>query len=317
MTLVVTAGPASAARTLNVASHGIDTATCGTAAQPCRSLAHAIARASTGDRILIGPGTYEGFLLEKRLTFESTHGAGATVIQPTVIDGNNFGIDVAPGADGAVIGKPSKGFTIRGEDFGVHVSAPDVVVEDNIVTAGRTGVSTTFDARRLALTGNLIVVGRGSSGSVFAGVVARGEGTEIVQNVIQGERTSPGILLFAEGSLVTDNVITGAFEGILVSTATTTIRRNTLVANAAGLWFEAPAGNPGVVVTSNNFLGNDAAGGNCGVLNAGTTIVVAGNYWGSATGAGDNPADDVCGAGATVTTPFLKVPVSVSAPAGR
>jgi hypothetical protein len=56
--------------------------------------------------------------------------------------------------------------------------------------------------------------------------------------------------------------------------------------------------------------------GNCGVVNGGATVSMPGNYWGSATGPGDDPADGVCG-GPAVTSPFLRTPVAVSARAGR
>jgi nitrous oxidase accessory protein NosD len=138
----------------------------------------------------------------------------------------------------------------------------------------------------------------------------------IVQNVIQADGQGPGVLLLGAQSVVTDNVIAGAFEGVFVGTTSATIRRNTLVGNAAGLYFVTQAGGPGVVATSNNLLGNDAGGHNCGVLNGETTTLVQGNYWGSATGPGDDPADDVCGR-PMVTSPFLTTPVKVGAPAGR
>jgi hypothetical protein len=71
-----------------------------------------------------------------------------------------------------------------------------------------------------------------------------------------------------------------------------------------------------LVVTSNNFPGNGGAFGNCGILSNGTIVTASSNYWGSATGPGAVPADDVCGVLA-VTTPFLRAPVLISPSAGR
>src|SRR5262245_17312598 len=51
------ARPALAA-TLAVASTGVDSATCGGAANPCRSISRAIANAAAGDTIVVGPGRY-------------------------------------------------------------------------------------------------------------------------------------------------------------------------------------------------------------------------------------------------------------------
>lgn len=48
----------AAAATLHVPNHGEDTPECGTRRQPCRSISAAIAHASEGDRIVVGPGLY-------------------------------------------------------------------------------------------------------------------------------------------------------------------------------------------------------------------------------------------------------------------
>ena len=54
---VALARPALAAK-LTVASNGVDEATCGAAASPCRSIGRAIANAAAGDTIEVGPGRY-------------------------------------------------------------------------------------------------------------------------------------------------------------------------------------------------------------------------------------------------------------------
>ena len=46
------------ANTLSVANNGLDSATCGSSAAPCRSISQAIANASEGDTIVVGPGRY-------------------------------------------------------------------------------------------------------------------------------------------------------------------------------------------------------------------------------------------------------------------
>ena len=141
VTLVLPAAPVSAARVLYVAGNGTDNGQCGPATRACRSLGQALALASQGDRIVVGPGTYVGFQLTKAVTLESALGAGATVIQ-----GSEPVIDVIAGAAGAVIGRPSKGFTIRGAHVGIHVAEADVVVEDSIFTGVRLCVLTEFSA---------------------------------------------------------------------------------------------------------------------------------------------------------------------------
>jgi hypothetical protein len=76
----------------NVANNGVDTATCGPPASPCRSINQAISLASDGDKVLVGPGIYsfrtepdpgDGslILVDKQVSIRSTRGAAATVIE--------------------------------------------------------------------------------------------------------------------------------------------------------------------------------------------------------------------------------------------
>jgi nitrous oxidase accessory protein NosD len=307
-TLVLGAGPASAARILYVTSNGTDTGVCGPVSRPCRSIGEAVANASSGDRILVAPGVYGNFVLAKAVTIESTHGAGATIIQ-----GPEPVIDVAAGAAGAVIGRPSKGLTIRGADVGIQVFAPDVVIEDSIFSGVRLGVVAEFAALGLTVTGSVFA----PSGAGSTAIVARGGASAVVQNVIQAEPGGRGAVLTGEGGVFSDNVVAGADIGLLVRAAVATVRRNTFSANAVGINFPDVAGAVSRVVTANNFTGNGNELGNCGVLDdGGQPALVTGNYWGSPGGPGAHPADEYCGL-AGVTTPFLRAPVSVAAPAGR
>ena len=299
LALVLSAGLASAARVLYVASNGIDSIACGPVSRPCLSIGQAVVNANPGDRIVVGPGTYAGFVLVKAVALESTHGAGATVI-----DGTGNVVDVQPGADGAVIGRPSKGFTIRGGDAAIAVSAADVVIEDDIL-ASLIGVSATNTASRLTVTGSVIT-------GTNLGVALRGEGSAIVQSVIQGNVQSLGVSFVGEHSVISDTVITGAATGVRLRAAAGTVRRSTFAANAIGVHIFAAGFDADRVVTSNNFLGNT-----CAVQDdSGLGVVVTGNYWGRASGPGPDPADNVCGFPMT-TTPFLRAPVTIGAPAGR
>ncbi len=133
--LMLAAGPASAAKVFYVGSNGADTASCGAITRPCRTIVYVLGVALDGDRIVVGPGVYSGFRLDMAVSLESSHGAGATVIQ-----GGEPVIDVSAGADGAVIGKPSQGFMITGGTVGILVNAADVRVEDNVFVGVYTGV---------------------------------------------------------------------------------------------------------------------------------------------------------------------------------
>ena len=78
----------------------------------------------------------------------------------------------------------------------------DVVVEDSIFTGVRLCVLTEFSAPGVTLTGNLLV----ASGEGATGIIARGEGSTITQNVIQAESGDRGAVLASDGALFSDNV---------------------------------------------------------------------------------------------------------------
>jgi hypothetical protein len=73
-----------------------------------------------------------------------------------------------------------------------------------------------------------------------------------------------------------------------------------------------------VTVTRNNIWGNGTVGSpNCGVTNeTASLLTLAGNYWGTSTGPGPNPADAACG-GPTATAPFATKVFKISVPAVR
>jgi hypothetical protein len=57
-TCVVAVGTTAAAATLWTSNVGSDSGSCGASASPCRSISQAIANASDGDTIWVGPGHY-------------------------------------------------------------------------------------------------------------------------------------------------------------------------------------------------------------------------------------------------------------------
>src|SRR5262245_43396349 len=96
------ASSSGGARILHVENNGTESATCGSQPAPCRSISRAMARAGSGDTILVGPGRYGDFdasgnlepgserpdrdgecllCIDKRVTVISTHGADQTSIQ--------------------------------------------------------------------------------------------------------------------------------------------------------------------------------------------------------------------------------------------
>lgn len=147
-----------------VENSGLDSPSCGSVTNPCRSIGRAIRLASDGDTILVGPGRYGDANLDgefndpgdealdstdplfclvcirKRITLSSTHGA-----QLTIIDGagtRSFGqvTGVGISAPGVVLGGPERGFTISdmgADGVSVQPTAGDVTIQGNV--AARNG----------------------------------------------------------------------------------------------------------------------------------------------------------------------------------
>ena len=141
--LVVIAAVLVPCATVNAAMHhvrstGADSVTCGALASPCRSITQAIANASDGDSIIVGPGLYgdlndDGMLsgtggeepnigactpglcmirVNKSVKIASTDGAGATVIRAPA--GLNLDAVVSLESADAALGRPNKGFSVAG-----------------------------------------------------------------------------------------------------------------------------------------------------------------------------------------------------------
>ena len=55
---IASLGADAQAKTLFIANNGLDSPTCGAVNAPCRSISQAIANASPGDKVIVGPGRY-------------------------------------------------------------------------------------------------------------------------------------------------------------------------------------------------------------------------------------------------------------------
>jgi hypothetical protein len=114
---------------------------------PCRSISLGIARASTGDVVLVGPGYYSddldsdgvfgepgeeptsGIVIAKSITVESRYGASETYV---AFRTRNIPIfNVASG--GVTLGKTNKGFTVSALEGSAGVSIQGV---DGVTVAG-------------------------------------------------------------------------------------------------------------------------------------------------------------------------------------
>lgn len=313
------------------AANGVDGPGCGAKASPCRSITAAVAAAADGDTIIVGPGRYgdlnsdgvlddpgdeQGFPfcgcmlgIERPVTIVSSDGAGATII-----DGHSVTADTATvfliGA-GIEFGKPGKGFTVT--DSRAASADGLVIVGEDISVRGNQLV-----ARNQMSAG--IMVGDTSPGPVLVeanqaigwanGILAQGTGTTIRKNEVS--LNGDGIFAVGSGVAVLGNVASGNSSGVATRDGAL-VAGNALIGNGAGVYVSL--GLP-ARVEKNNFLGNF-----CGINHQASGDVDArNNYWGAATGPGDDPADPA-GTGllchrtsATVTSsPFATKPFSVKA----
>jgi hypothetical protein len=308
--------PAAYGATLHSANNGVDGASCGATATPCRSITMAIANAAPGDTIQVGPGVYgdlngNGTLgetgeetppagcgcmlsINKPVNVISTDGAAATMIDATSVA---VGKNVFIIANDVEFGKPDHGFHVTNPDsvfYGIFVNGTDVKIRGNLIARKPddylgTGIDTVTNSSQIVLIEQNQVTGWNG------GIVARDPGKKASKN--QVSLNVFGIVAF--GGLVVGNVATANSVGIQLTGSTSAVG-NATIANVSG------------VVVSNTFTGviqksNIFGNRSCGLGNNGAPGVAAtNNYWGAATGPGPNPADTVCnsGGGTTTTTPF-------------
>jgi hypothetical protein len=324
------------AGTLYVASNGLDAGDCGPKKSPCRSITRAIANASVGDKIIVGPGRYgdlnrNGTLgetgeetpssgcgcmlsINKRVSVTSSNGAAVTVIDATSSPEATNVLIIATGGE---LGKPSKGFTVTNtgatSGSGIVIDAANVIVRGNQVVATVRGGSSFIGINALDDGPGPALIEANQIIGWTNGIRAFGAGKTVRKNV--SVLNTFGI--FATGSTnVVGNVVIGSFAGGLELADAVNVVGNAVIANkGAGGMRTAKAF--GGVIAGNNVFGNfGPQDSNCGLFNVengATNLVAANNYWGAATGPGPDPADDVCEQ-PTTATPFATKPFNVKAP---
>jgi len=310
------AGAAEAA-TLNVANNGQDSGTCGAAASPCRSISQAIANASAGDRIVVGPGRYGDLdgdgnftspgeeaaevgsgcfcmiKVDKPLTIESRAGAGATVL-----DAGGALVNVVQIlANGVVFGRAKKGFTLTGggDNDGLRIqNATGVKVAGNVALSNAIAGFTIFGGSGHMLTGNL------ASGNGDAGFSLDDFGAgHILTGNLAIANASLGFTFGGTGHLLTGNMASAnTMNGFNFSGTGHQLRGNVAAGNAVdgflvtdttGILLSANAihgnGRRGIrlsnngtaTISGNNIYGNDPTGIWCGLLNGSGNAIVAEN----------------------------------------
>lgn len=314
--------------TLYVANNGLDGVDCGSKAAACRSISRALALAAVGDKIVVGPGRYgdldgDGTLGEpgeetpsqgcgcvlsfnKAVTLISSDGAAATVIDGR---GASTSTNVLMVSEGGELGKPGKGFTVTNTKLngghGIRIDSNGVALRGNLVVGSDgggqlntgDGISTVNSPGTVLIEGNLVLGWDGS------GIRLLGSGKTVRKNRL----STNSIGVQAAGvATISGNVATANGIGFMVQDQIT-VGGNAALGNAEGVRFFAAAFTG--VFAKNNLVGNG-----CGILNAGTSnLVAANNFWGAATGPGPAPADPICDSSPYTTSaaPFATKPFNV------
>jgi len=320
------------ATTLYVAVTGTDTGTCGSSANPCRSISQAHAHAHYGDTIEVGPGRYgdlnaNGVLgdspgeefgspycscmifINESVKLVSTGGAKATFLDARTL---NVSSNVEIRAPNMIFGKPGKGFTVTGTnsgsnydstEVGVYVSAgAGITVSGNQVVAlganfnlnaYTVGIWVDSDASSVQIQGNQVI------GWSYEGIIGAPQ-TTISDNAVALAILGDGIV--SGGASVSGNITSGNDIGIRLHQGAA-VTGNTTTGNGYGVI----ADDNSAVAQENNIEENI-----CGVYAAAAGFNAEKNYWGAATGPGGPPADGVCAGSQSVqVTPYATTPFRV------
>ena len=321
MLLFVGVGEQVQAQSLNVANNGLDSFTCGDEDNPCRSISQAIANASAGDTIIVGPGRYgdlngngtfgeEGeedaqvgfgcfcmINLNKQVTLVSRDGAFTTVLDA----GGALVNPVSISASGVVFGQPKRGFLITGAGGGFNglgfLSASDVTVAGNVVTAnGGSGIG-------LSGSNNLVHANL-SSGNGSAGFAIFGDGNLVRENAAIANSGSGFSISGAEHKLHGNEASANGYCGFLIYGTGHELRRNSALGNE-GFGIQVTVDGSATIIRNNIYGNNNVPTSgftNCGLFNQSEgQITATHNFWGEDSGPGPDPADEVCDVGGSMT----------------
>ncbi|MCC6492843.1 MAG: right-handed parallel beta-helix repeat-containing protein [Pirellulales bacterium] len=191
---------------------GGSNANAGTSAAPWATLQYAADRVGPGDRVVVRPGSYQGFYLDTSgapgSPIEFRADPGVLIDEPTMGAGNQDGINLEGAShvviDGfAVTGMPRAGIRTVGaeDDFAEFVTIRNVHAYDN----GRWGIFTGF-------VDDLLIENNETSGSAIEhGIYVSNSGDRptIRGNASWGNRAN-GIHMNGDASLGGDGIISGA-----------------------------------------------------------------------------------------------------------
>jgi len=121
--------------------YGIDDPSCGTDTDPCKTINHAIGRASTGDSVLIAGGTYtENVIVNKELSllggYEAIGWTRDLNLSPTIIDADDSGrpILVSDNTENVVLdGLVIVGGNTAEDGGGIYITGGDVQILNSVI----------------------------------------------------------------------------------------------------------------------------------------------------------------------------------------
>jgi hypothetical protein len=325
--LAFAAAPAAAA-TQYASNDGGDSEGCGSKVNPCRSISRAIAHASPGDTVLVGPGRYgnldgdtelgedgeEGQVAEcscavyvdRRISLRSRDGAAATVIE-----GGLEALAIRVDAAGSEIGRRNAGFTIfakTGGGISTQTIATDARIAGNIVIAAAPIVLNmmTIDGDGTRVSDNRVV-------SVEGGIGLLGPQSVAERNAVHGGGS------LAHGSTFRSHVGIGQFGLLATGDGVGAVSRSLLAGNfGPGLW---TFGTNRLRADRVSLFGNGAGefpqhapAFNCGALaDEKSALEIERSYWGGPFGPGADPGDAVCerAAGSVAAGPPTRTEIRV------
>jgi hypothetical protein len=271
------AGFAAHAAATFVAANGVDSATCGASATPCRTIAQAIDNTAAGGAVAVRPGVYgdvdangqlDGngeepgtaqavILIVKPIRLYSTAGADLTIIRGGY--SRNAVLEIS--GDNVTLGGREAGFTVTGGiQRGVSAAGNQVAVIGNVAIRN---AGTGFD---LTSTGVLTATENSASDNDLQGYFLRSFTTGYVafrkNRSISNGSAGVRVLGVDARHQIVGNVISAEDHGIELGQSPSRIYGNRLVGNNIGITIEMgpPYSTMAATIVRNDIIGSNAGG---------------------------------------------------------
>jgi Right handed beta helix region len=261
--------------TLHVSNDGADNSACGGENRPCRSITHALNKASQGDTISVGLGRYgdingDGDLLDQG--DETDQGLGCLIcitksvrivsvwgMIGTVIDasGTPATVVVSIRSNNVVFGAREQGFTLTGGIVGLDAEVSNVQITGNLALKNSQG-GFYFIGEGVRVKENIATLNGGNG--------FEGAGSNAAANVTLQDNTSvhnSGWGLVAGGSdlRVTNNFIDGNGQGVWLEGTEVRFSGNIVTNSGREGFFFGPQDSRNIaLINLRTFSNNDVVG---------------------------------------------------------